>query len=69
MIGHPELLPKAPLLSVMRAGHPVTTDPVSNLSEVASRMLGSNVRCMPVIEDGKVTGIVRLNDVLRHLAR
>jgi signal-transduction protein with cAMP-binding, CBS, and nucleotidyltransferase domain len=24
---------------------------------------------MPVLEDGRVTGIVRLNDVLQHLAR
>ena len=32
-------------------------------------MLDNNVRCMPVIEDGRVAGIVRLNDVLQHLSR
>jgi signal-transduction protein with cAMP-binding, CBS, and nucleotidyltransferase domain len=32
-------------------------------------MLDNKVRCMPVVDGGKVTGIVRLNDVLQHLAR
>jgi CBS domain-containing protein len=66
---HPEWLPSAPLSSVMRPNHPVVTDPEANLEEVARRMLESNVRCMPVVEEGRVSGIVRLNDVLQHLAR
>jgi CheY-like chemotaxis protein len=69
LIGHPEFLPGVPLSSIMRPGHPVATDPEANLAEVARSMLDTNVRCMPVIEDGRVTGIVRLNDVLQHLAR
>jgi CBS domain-containing protein len=32
-------------------------------------MLDHNVRCMPVLADGRVVGIVRLSDVLQHLAR
>jgi signal-transduction protein with cAMP-binding, CBS, and nucleotidyltransferase domain len=32
-------------------------------------MLDNNVRCMPVIEEGRVAGIVRLSDVLQHLSR
>jgi len=68
LIDHPEWLPAAPLRRIMRPDHPVATDPEANLSEVARRMLDLNVRCMPVIEDGRVAGIVRLNDVLQHLA-
>jgi len=69
LIGQPGLLPEAPLRSIMRPGHPVATDPEANLDEVARRMLDNNVRCMPVIEEGRVAGIVRLNDVLQHLSR
>jgi CBS domain-containing protein len=32
-------------------------------------MLEANVRCMPVVEGGRVAGIVRLTDALQHLAR
>ena len=69
LLAHPVLLPEAPLRSIMRPGHPVATDPEANLAEVARSMLDTSVRCMPVIEDGRVTGIVRLNDVLQHLSR
>ena len=69
LIGRPEWLPAAALRSIMRPGHPVTTDPEADLAEVARRMLDNKARCMPVLEDGRVTGIVRLNDVLQHLAR
>lgn len=69
LVGHPEWLPALPLGSVMRPDHPVAADPESNLEEVARRMLTTNVRCMPVIANGKVAGIVRLSDVLQHLAR
>jgi CBS domain-containing protein len=69
LIGHPEWLPAAALRSIMRPDHPVTTDPEADLAEVARRMLDNKARCMPVLEDGRVTGIVRLNDVLQHLAR
>jgi CheY-like chemotaxis protein len=69
LTAQPGLLPEAPLRSIMRPGHPVATDPETDLAEVARSMLDTNVRCMPVIEDGRVTGIVRLNDVLQHLSR
>jgi CheY-like chemotaxis protein len=69
LIDHPEWLPTEPLRCIMRPGHPVVTDPEADLTEVARYMLDNSVRCMPVVEDGRVTGIVRLNDVLQHLAR
>jgi CheY-like chemotaxis protein len=67
LIDHPEWLPAAPLHGIMRPDHPVAADPEANLAEVARRMLDHKVRCMPVIEDGRVAGIVRLADVLQHL--
>lgn len=69
LIGHPEWLPSAALRDIMRPEHPATADPEADLEEVARRMLDNKVRCMPVVDGGKVTGIVRLNDVLQHLAR
>ena len=69
LVAHPEWLPAAPLSEIVRPGHPVATDPEADLSEVARRMLEANVRCMPVVEDGRVAGIVRLTDALQHLAR
>jgi CheY-like chemotaxis protein len=69
LAGHPEWLPAKPLRSIMRPGHPAATDPEADLSDVARRMLEQNVRCMPVLQGEKITGIVRLADVLQHLAR
>jgi CheY-like chemotaxis protein len=69
LIGHPEWLPTAILRDIMRPDHPATAAPEVGLAEVARLMLDSKVRCMPVVDGGKVTGIVRLNDVLQHLAR
>jgi CBS domain-containing protein len=53
----------------MRTGHPVTAEPEADLADTARRMLEAKVRCLPVMEKGRVTGIVRLSDVLTHLAR
>jgi CBS domain-containing protein len=69
LAAHPEWVPDRPLAAVMRAGHPVAADPEADLADVARRMLEANVRCMPVMENDRVTGIVRLSDVLMHLAR
>jgi CBS domain-containing protein len=69
LTGHPGWLPAAALRDIMRPEHPATADPEADLADVARRMLDNKVRCMPVVDGGKVTGIVRLNDVLQHLAR
>jgi CheY-like chemotaxis protein len=69
LIGHPEWLPADRLCDIMRPEHPAAADPETDLDEVARRMLDNKVHCMPVLDGGKVTGIVRLNDVLQHLAR
>ncbi|MCU0561692.1 MAG: response regulator [Desulfobacterales bacterium] len=69
LAAHPQWLPDRPLAGVMRPGHPAAADPEADLAETARRMLEAKVRCLPVVENGRVTGIVRLKDVLTHLAR
>jgi len=69
LTANPQWLPDQPLAAVMRTGQPVAADPEVDLAEAARRMLEAKVRCLPVIENGRVTGIVRLSDVLTHLAR
>jgi FixJ family two-component response regulator len=69
LVRHPEWLPAQALRSIMRGGHPAGADPEAELADTARRMIENNLRCMPVIEGGRVTGIVRLKDVLKHLVR
>jgi CheY-like chemotaxis protein len=69
LLRHPDWLPPLPLERVMRPAHPAATHPEADLAEAARCMVENNVHCMPVIADGKVTGILRLCDVLQHLAR
>jgi ActR/RegA family two-component response regulator len=69
LTANPHWLPARPLAAVMRTGHPVTAEPEADLADTARRMLEAKVRCLPVMEKGRVTGIVRLSDVLTHLAR
>ena len=64
---NPELLPPLTLGQVMRSDQPVTTSPEESLTETAQRMISNNVRCMPVVEDGKVLGIVRMQDILQYV--
>ncbi|MDF1590303.1 MAG: response regulator [Desulfobacterales bacterium] len=67
LMNNPDLLPQKPLKSVMHTVPPLTTTPDEPLTDVAHRMLQDNVRCMPVIEMGKVIGIVRLQDIFRFV--
>ena len=64
---NPELLPPRTLGQVMRPDRPVTTSPEESLTETAQRMISNNVRCMPVVEAGKVLGIVRMQDILQYV--
>jgi FixJ family two-component response regulator len=69
LIRHPDRLPSLPIKSLMRGGIPAGADPEAELAATARRMIENNLRCLPVVEDGRMTGIVRLKDVLRHLAQ
>jgi len=66
LLEHPEWLPDRPLAEVM---HPevVFLEPETSLQEAARRMIDHRIRTMPVVEEGRVVGIVRLTDALRYL--
>ena len=67
LIRNPGLLPEITLGEVMRPDHPIATDPEENLTKAAQRMIENNVRCMPVMESGKVKGFIRLQDIFQHV--
>jgi ActR/RegA family two-component response regulator len=67
LIRNPGLLPDVPLGAVMRPDHPIATNPEENLTQAAQRMIEHHVRCMPVIEDDKVKGFIRLQDIFQHV--
>lgn len=43
-----------------------TTTPAAGLEDVERMMIEHNIRHLPVLEDGKVAGVVSRIDVLRH---
>jgi len=47
--------------------NPVTVGPEVGLDEIASIMVNKNVHTIPVIEDGKLVGIIGKEDILRTL--
>jgi CBS domain-containing protein len=47
---------------------PVTTTPDASLAEAARTMLERKVGCLPVIEDGRLVGILTESDFLRFAA-
>jgi len=67
LIKRPDWLPQKPLKSVMQPLPPLTASTEELLTDAAHRMIQHNVRCMPVIEKGKVIGIVRLQDIFRFV--
>jgi len=67
LIDNPGLLPEKPLETVMQPVPPLTASTEERLTDTAHRMIQHNIRCMPVIEDGKVIGIIRLQDIFRFV--
>lgn len=47
----------------------VTADPQMTLRQAANLMRGRTLGCLPVIDDGRVVGIVTLTDILDQLGR
>jgi CBS-domain-containing membrane protein len=47
--------------------NPVTIDPETPLEEIATLMVTKNIHTLPVVERGKVVGIVGKEDILRTL--
>jgi len=66
LLEHPQWLPDRPLAEVMRP-EVVFVEAETSLQEAARRMIDRRIRTMPVLEEGRMVGIVRLTDVLRCL--
>ncbi len=46
----------------------ITTEPDTPLAEAAALMVKKKIGCLPVLEAGKMVGILTETDVLRHVA-
>jgi acetoin utilization protein AcuB len=49
--------------------NPVTVSPQTTLREAANLLRGNAIGCLPVLEDGKLAGIVTTTDLLEQLGR
>lgn len=47
---------------------PVTVGPAATIGETARLMVDRKIGCLPVVERGKLVGLVTETDLLRHLA-
>jgi CBS domain-containing protein len=43
-----------------------TTDPTADIDEVMETMTRRRIRHIPVVKDGKLTGIISIGDVVKH---
>ncbi len=67
ILENPALLPEKPLQRVMQPGSALIAAPHDSLTDTAHRMIQYNIRGMPVVDQGTVVGIVRLQDILRYV--
>jgi CBS domain-containing protein len=63
-----EWLAKIPVRSVMVTAVQ-TVAPTDSVHDAVERMLQHRIGCLPVIEHGKLVGLVSETDLLRYLAR
>ncbi len=58
-----------PVRQVMTAGPCLTVDPLATLSEAADLLVRHKISSLPVLDDGRLLGIVTSHDLLRALSR
>ncbi len=63
-----ELMETTPLTKVMTK-NPMTLGPDQDVSDAADIFASKRFGCLPVVEDGKLVGIVTTTDMLRLLAQ
>jgi CBS domain-containing membrane protein len=51
------------------AAEPITTTPTTKLTDAAAIMLKNKIGCLPVVDKGKLVGIVTESDFVAHVAR
>lgn len=62
-----EWLAKISVQEVMTA-HVFTVTPSTSIRAAVGMMIDKRIGCLPVVEDGKLVGLVSESDCLRHLA-
>lgn len=63
---NPQWLPSRRLRDIMHS-HILHCRPDGLLSDVAHQMITNRLRTMPVVNQGKVVGVIRLQDIFLHL--
>lgn len=61
--------PDKNLVARWMSSNPVTASPQEKLSTVMSRMQEGNFRCAPVLDNGRLVGIITNRDVRSHMGR
>jgi CBS domain-containing protein len=61
--------PPEPTLAMVMTAPPLSFRPEDDLADVVSQMLDHNIRTVPIIDDGRLVGIISRRDVLRLVAR
>jgi acetoin utilization protein AcuB len=56
-------------VSDLMARQPVTAKPTHTIRQAANLMRGRSIGCLPVLDDGKLKGIVTVTDLLELLGR
>jgi len=62
---HSETATSMPVSEIMRHGV-ITVSPAETVSHAMNLMTRHRVRHMPVVHDGKLTGIISIGDVVKH---
>jgi len=57
-----------PLASLVLTTTPRTISPGRTVAEAIATMQQHHYRTLPVVKEGRVVGLIRLGDILRHLA-
>lgn len=66
--GLPDAAPDVTAAAVMTP-EPMAMRPTDDLADVVTLMLEHGIRSVPIVEDGRLVGIVSRRDVLRSVAR
>lgn len=66
--GARKVLETVPVKEVM-ATDPITIAPDAPLSKAANRMLSHRIGCLPVVDEGRLVGILTESDFVRLVAR
>jgi CBS domain-containing protein len=59
--------PNVVRMSDLASGPPITVAPEAGVAEAAELMLASHIRHLPVVEDGRLVGMVDISDACRGL--